>query len=96
MSDLVKKHRCTAGMCPKEPNEFGGLDMPLWYSSAKNEHLAVLSHAGMFDTSHMAVITLPVRMPSSCCNYALQMIWRLVWVRAKVLFSRANACMALS
>ena len=35
---------------------FGGYDMPLWYSSAKNEHLAVLQTAGIFDTSHMAVV----------------------------------------
>ena len=32
--------------------DFGGYEMPLWYSSAKNEHMAVLTHAGMFDTSH--------------------------------------------
>ncbi len=38
--------------------EFGGYDMPLWYSSAKYEHLSVLTHAGLFDTSHMAVVTL--------------------------------------
>jgi aminomethyltransferase len=36
--------------------EFGGYDMPLWYSSAKNEHLAPLTNAGIFDTSHMAVV----------------------------------------
>jgi aminomethyltransferase len=35
---------------------FGGYDMPLWYDSAKDEHLAVLTHAGLFDTSHMAVV----------------------------------------
>jgi len=36
---------------------FGGYEMPLWYpSGVKLEHLAVLSGAGMFDTSHMAVI----------------------------------------
>ena len=36
---------------------FGGYEMPLWYTSgAKREHLAVLTGAGMFDTSHMAVI----------------------------------------
>ncbi len=36
---------------------FGGYEMPLWYpSGAKREHLAVLTGAGMFDTSHMAVI----------------------------------------
>ena len=34
---------------------FSGYDMPLWYSSgAKEEHLAVLTRAGLFDTSHMA------------------------------------------
>jgi aminomethyltransferase len=38
---------------------FGGYEMPLWYSSGvKREHLAVLTGAGMFDTSHMAVITV--------------------------------------
>ena len=36
--------------------DFGGYEMPLWYSSTKNEHLAVLTHAGLFDTSHMAVV----------------------------------------
>ncbi|SEM40024.1 aminomethyltransferase [Syntrophus gentianae] len=39
--------------------DFAGYEMPLWYSSGvKNEHLAVLTHAGMFDTSHMAVVML--------------------------------------
>ncbi|MFO8085072.1 MAG: aminomethyltransferase family protein [Desulfobacterales bacterium] len=34
---------------------FGGYDIPLWYSSGiKTEHLAVLTRAGLFDTSHMA------------------------------------------
>ncbi len=36
--------------------EFGGYEMPLWYRSAKKEHLAVLTAAGLFDTSHMAVV----------------------------------------
>jgi aminomethyltransferase len=36
---------------------FGGYEMPLWYpAGVKNEHLAVLTHAGLFDTSHMAVV----------------------------------------
>lgn len=39
--------------------EFGGYHMPLWYpSGAKSEHLAVISRAGLFDTSHMAVVTV--------------------------------------
>jgi aminomethyltransferase len=37
--------------------DFGGFEMPLWYESGvKNEHLAVLKSAGVFDTSHMACI----------------------------------------
>lgn len=39
--------------------EFGGFDMPLWYATGvKNEHLAVLESAGIFDTSHMACVTV--------------------------------------
>ena len=39
--------------------QFGQYDMPLWYpSGAKKEHLAVLTDAGLFDTSHMSVITV--------------------------------------
>ena len=39
--------------------QFGRYDMPLWYpSGAKKEHLAVLTDAGMFDTSHMSIITV--------------------------------------
>jgi aminomethyltransferase len=36
--------------------EFGDYLMPVWYSSAKDEHLAVVTHAGLFDTSHMAAV----------------------------------------
>lgn len=39
--------------------DFGGYDMPLWYDTGvKTEHLAVLKSAGLFDTSHMACITV--------------------------------------
>lgn len=39
--------------------DFGGYDMPLWYDTGvKTEHMAVLTSAGMFDTSHMACITV--------------------------------------
>lgn len=37
---------------------FGGYLMPLWYASAKEEHLAVVTTAGLFDTSHMAVLSV--------------------------------------
>jgi len=36
--------------------EFGDYLMPVWYASARNEHLAVVCQAGLFDTSHMATI----------------------------------------
>ncbi len=36
---------------------FGEYNMPLWYpSGARKEHLVVLTNAGIFDTSHMAVL----------------------------------------
>ena len=36
---------------------FGEYEMPLWYTAgAKQEHLAVLTAAGLFDTSHMATL----------------------------------------
>jgi aminomethyltransferase len=38
---------------------FGGYTMPLWYpSGVKTEHLSVITHAGIFDTSHMAAMTI--------------------------------------
>ena len=38
---------------------FGNYDMPLWSKTgAKAEHLAVIMAAGMFDTSHMAVVAV--------------------------------------
>jgi len=37
--------------------QFGEYDMPPWYpTGAKSEHLSVLTNAGIFDTSHMAVV----------------------------------------
>jgi len=38
---------------------FGGYEMPLWYpTGARREHCTVLTHAGLFDTSHMACILI--------------------------------------
>jgi aminomethyltransferase len=40
-------------------SSFGGYEMPLWYKTgARQEHLAVIEQAGLFDTSHMALLTL--------------------------------------
>jgi glycine hydroxymethyltransferase len=35
--------------------EFAGYDMPVWYSSVTEEHLAVRNHSGIFDVTHMGV-----------------------------------------
>jgi glycine hydroxymethyltransferase len=43
---------------------FGGWDMPVWYTSAHEEHLAVRNAAGLFDVTHMGV--LDVRGPEAC------------------------------
>jgi len=34
---------------------FAGWDMPLWYSSVREEHQAVRTAAGLFDVSHMGI-----------------------------------------
>ncbi len=35
---------------------FGGWEMPVWYTSVKDEHLAVRNQAGLFDVTHMGVL----------------------------------------
>lgn len=37
---------------------FGGWDMPVQYTSIMEEHAAVRTHAGVFDTSHMGVVRI--------------------------------------
>jgi aminomethyltransferase len=38
--------------------EFAGYDMPIWYSSISEEHMAVRNHAGIFDVSHMGRVVV--------------------------------------
>ncbi len=38
--------------------EFAGYDMPVWYTSVKEEHQAVRQHVGIFDVTHMGVFDL--------------------------------------
>jgi aminomethyltransferase len=38
--------------------EFAGYEMPLWYTSILEEHLAVRNKAGIFDVSHMGRVAL--------------------------------------
>ena len=58
MTDLIKKTPLHGRHLSAGANmaDFGGYEMPLWYSTARKEHLAVLTRAGMFDTSHMALV----------------------------------------
>ena len=50
--------------------DFGGFDMPLWYKTGvKTEHLAVLTSAGIFDTSHMACILVTGKESFKLINY---------------------------
>ncbi|MFZ0612336.1 MAG: aminomethyltransferase family protein [Desulfobacterales bacterium] len=61
MSEPVKKTRLHDWHVKRGANMaiFGNYAMPLWYpSGARQEHLAVLSRAGIFDTSHMGVVTV--------------------------------------
>ena len=49
---------------------FGGYEMPLWYpTGVKTEHRAVLTAAGLFDTSHMAAITVDGADAFSCLQH---------------------------
>lgn len=50
--------------------DFGGFDMPLWYDTGvKTEHLAVLTSAGIFDTSHMACLNVNGKNAFELINY---------------------------
>ena len=37
---------------------FAGFELPIWYTSLKDEHRAVRQHAGVFDIGHMGVLRL--------------------------------------
>ncbi len=71
---------------------FGGYDMPLWYSSVKDEHLAVLNGAGVFDTSHMAAVTIAGSGAADLLQYCFTNDLDACMGR-KSLFLRADACM---
>ena len=51
--------------------EFGGFDMPLQYSTIREEHIAVRTRCGLFDLSHMG----EVRFTG---DHALEVVQRLV------------------
>jgi aminomethyltransferase len=49
--------------------EFAGWEMPLWYSSISEEHLAVRNGVGIFDTSHMGEIIVTGNESLRFINY---------------------------
>ena len=59
MNESAKKTRLHGWHTAQGANMalFGQYEMPLWYrAGAKSEHLAVITTAGLFDTSHMSSI----------------------------------------
>ncbi|MGW1075254.1 glycine cleavage system aminomethyltransferase GcvT [Streptomyces sp. NPDC002537] len=51
--------------------DFAGWDMPLRYGSERDEHVAVRTHAGLFDLSHMGEITLTGPQAGQALDHAL-------------------------
>jgi len=49
--------------------EFAGWEMPLWYTSITDEHLAVRNNVGIFDVSHMGEILVTGRESLQFVNY---------------------------
>ena len=53
-TSLNSRHR----MSGAKMVSFGGWEMPLEYSGIAEEHMAVRTHAGLFDVSHMGEIEI--------------------------------------
>ncbi|MFE6685888.1 glycine cleavage system aminomethyltransferase GcvT [Streptomyces sp. NPDC057743] len=51
--------------------DFAGWDMPLRYSSEREEHLAVRTRAGLFDLSHMGELTVTGPQAGALLDHAL-------------------------
>jgi len=51
---LIEEHRRLGGRLI----EFAGWELPVWYSSASEEHAAVREAAGLFDIGHMGVLEI--------------------------------------
>jgi len=47
---------------------FAGYEMPLWYTSARDEHKAVREAAGLFDLSHMGALEVSGRYAEAFLN----------------------------
>ena len=51
--------------------DFGGWEMPVQFSSIKEEHTAVREDVGIFDVSHMGEILVTGNQAEEFLNYAL-------------------------
>ena len=51
--------------------DFAGFDMPLWYTSIIDEHMAVRNAAGLFDVSHMGRISIKGERASDFLEFLL-------------------------
>ncbi|MDG6907341.1 MAG: glycine cleavage system aminomethyltransferase GcvT, partial [Nitrososphaerota archaeon] len=51
--------------------DFAGFDMPLWYTSIIDEHMAVRNAAGLFDVSHMGRVEIEGEGASDYLEYIL-------------------------
>lgn len=51
--------------------DFGGFEMPLWYSSIIDEHSAVRNAAGLFDVSHMGRVSISGEEATQFLDYLL-------------------------
>ena len=58
--------------------EFSGFEMPLWYTSIVDEHMAVRNSAGLFDVSHMGRVSISGQgateflrrlLPTNCARF---------------------------
>ena len=58
--------------------------------------MAVVTHAGLFDTSHMAVVRVPGRARSTCCSGASRATCTRAWARTTRRSRRASASTARS
>ena len=50
-TSLLSMHQRLGAKCIN----FAGFNMPVWYSTQKEEHLSVRKNVGMFDISHMGL-----------------------------------------
>ena len=59
--------------------EFAGFEMPIQYSSIKDEHLIVRRKVGIFDVSHMSNVWITGDGADTDCTAAFELIDTAGW-----------------